>query len=354
MVQFGGSPAEFVVRSSTLITAKVPAGAITNNLVIVNPYGFCISYGQFVIIPDINLTITSFTPMSGDVGQEVTIKGTDFDTVWGVDFNGTFAVFNTDDSNTITTWVPENATTGKITIWTDGTTAVTATDFVTSCPTITSISPLNGKAGDTITITGTNFVDGSTWIDFTGMWASDVTVLSPTSLTVVVPDGAVTGPVTVTTDYGTFESSSVFTVEITTTSLDITIDPGSDYKGAYSGMALKYTLDGAANYTGDLICDTNGKATIDGITPGSYSLTINGSHWLTRKINQVNVNGTNIVNTTLTNGDADGNNGVDLFDFVQLDINWGHPHAMSDLDGDGNVNLFDYVIIDTNFGAKGD
>ncbi len=354
VVQFGAEPAEFVVRSATLITAKVPANAVTGNIIIVTPYGYCFSYGQFIVIPELNLTITSFTPISGDVGQEVTIKGTDFDTVWGVDFNGTFAAYNVDDSNTITTWVPENATTGKITVWTDFYTAVTTTDFVTSCPTITSINPSNGKAGDTITISGTNFVTDNTWVDFTGMWASDVTVLCPTSLSVKVPAGAVTGPLTVTTDTGTFTSSNDFTVEITTTSLDVNIDPGSDYKGAYSGIAVKYVLDGAAHYTGNLVCDSNGKATIDGITPGTYSLTINGSHWLTRKISQIDVNGTNAVNTTLTNGDADGNNGVDLFDYVQLDIHWGQTDSMSDLDGDGNVNLFDYVVLDTNFGAKGD
>ena len=56
----------------------------------------------------------------------------------------------------------------------------------------------------------------------------------------------------------------------------------------------------------------------------------------------------------LVNGDADGNNAVNLFDFVVLDSNFGKSDDMADLNGDGTVNLFDYVVIDQAFGAQGE
>lgn len=137
-------------------------------------------------------------------------------------------------------------------------------------------------------------------------------------------------------------------------SLAVTVDPGSGYTGALSAIPLNYSLVGPSTYSGNLVFDDAGKAVIGGISPGLYSLTINGSHWLKRTVNEINVDGVNSVNTALTNGDADGDNQVNLFDFVTLDANFGSAFAMADLNGDSAVNLFDYVMIDTNFGALGD
>ncbi|TYZ10974.1 hypothetical protein FY528_07945 [Hymenobacter lutimineralis] len=84
-------------------------------------------------------------------------------------------------------------------------------------PTITSFTPTAGATGTTISITGTNLL-GTTAITFSGTSGNVVTtgftVASATSLTgVVVPAGAVTGPLTVTTAGGTsVASSGSFTV----------------------------------------------------------------------------------------------------------------------------------------------
>ncbi len=142
--------------------------------------------------------------------------------------------------------------------------------------------------------------------------------------------------------------------EPSTTSLQVTVDLGAGYRGALSGIKLNYMLSGTQPYAGVLALDNTGKATLTDIIPGTYTLSLTGSHWVRRVISGVVINGTNTVQTALANGDADGGNSVNLFDIVVLDSRFNSSDAMADLDGDGKVNLFDYVLIDTNFGAQGD
>jgi|GEM_PF-790024 len=82
---------------------------------------------------------------------------------------------------------------------------------VTAPPTITSFSPTTGYAGNSVTITGTNFTS-SAIVRFNGTSAPNMVVNSATSISAVVPVGASTGTITVMTPSGTATSSSVFTV----------------------------------------------------------------------------------------------------------------------------------------------
>ncbi len=138
------------------------------------------------------------------------------------------------------------------------------------------------------------------------------------------------------------------------TNQDILLDPGAGYRGPLTGIKLDYSLSGPNSYHGVLAPNELGQAQIDALQPGTYNLTLSGSPWLKRVISGVNVGGGGTVNVALSNGDADGDGQVNLFDFVVLDLNFGKVNAMADLDGDGQVNLFDYVIIDSNFGAQAD
>ncbi len=139
-----------------------------------------------------------------------------------------------------------------------------------------------------------------------------------------------------------------------TNSIDLTVDPGTGYEGALSGISLNYTLSGPMNYSGTVTLDSSGTAVIPSIQPGTYSLVLTSTHWLRRAIQDIALSVNTPVLTTLTNGDADGDGMINLFDFVVLDMNFGTTNPMADLDGSGLVNLFDYVIIDSNFGAQAD
>jgi len=77
-------------------------------------------------------------------------------------------------------------------------------------PRATGFSPNPAPVGTTLTITGTNLL-GVTAVTFSG--AGPVPPLVPptaTSLKVMVPPGAVTGPVTLTNGVGTTTSTAIF------------------------------------------------------------------------------------------------------------------------------------------------
>lgn len=80
-------------------------------------------------------------------------------------------------------------------------------------PTYTSVSPASGKSGDTVTITGTNFVSGNTTIKFGTTDATSVNVTSSTSLTCVVPSlgtSNATSAITITTPSGSVTTGTQF------------------------------------------------------------------------------------------------------------------------------------------------
>ncbi len=92
---------------------------------------------------------------------------------------------------------------------------------------------------------------------------------------------------------------------------------------------------------------------------GAMEILIRVPRWLRKKAS-IDVTGNTTVNMTLKNGDADGGNSVNLFDYVVLDNAYGTQpgdptwNQMADLDGGNTVNSFDYTIIDMNFNSQGD
>ena len=80
-----------------------------------------------------------------------------------------------------------------------------------AAPTISGFTPVSGFPGTAVTITGTHFI-GTFGVFFNGTPALCWTENSDTQVTAVVPTGAVTGPITVTTDDGEATSAASFTV----------------------------------------------------------------------------------------------------------------------------------------------
>ncbi len=79
-----------------------------------------------------------------------------------------------------------------------------------AAPTLSSFSPASGPVGSTVTLNGTN-LNAATEVRF-GTRVAAYTVVSATRLTAVVPAGATTGLVTVTTTGGSVVSTTSFTV----------------------------------------------------------------------------------------------------------------------------------------------
>lgn len=75
------------------------------------------------------------------------------------------------------------------------------TGIISSAPTCNAIYPATGVAGNTVTVTGTNFTSGSV-VTINGNAGTSVVVKSRNALTCVVPAGSSTGNVIVTTPSG--------------------------------------------------------------------------------------------------------------------------------------------------------
>ena len=77
-------------------------------------------------------------------------------------------------------------------------------------PRIDRFEPATGKVGDEVVIVGSGFT-GASEVQF-GDVSTPVTVASDSELRVRVPQGAATGPITVTVDTTTVTSTTEFTV----------------------------------------------------------------------------------------------------------------------------------------------
>jgi uncharacterized protein (TIGR03437 family) len=88
----------------------------------------------------------------------------------------------------------------------------------TGCPTIALVNPGNGAPGGAITITGTNFT-GVTAVKFANNVAAQFTVVGDTQIMATVPNGAVTGPLTINKPTCPDTQTASFTVNRLVTSV---------------------------------------------------------------------------------------------------------------------------------------
>jgi hypothetical protein len=210
-VFFNGISASVTTSNSTSITANIPVGATTGPISITTSGVTISSASNFTILP--TPIIESFSPTSGAVGVSVTINGIDFssnpdDQV--VKFNTTTAVVSASTATNITTSVPAGATTGKISVTLNGVTIASENNFtVLATPSITSISPGSGAEGAVIILSGSNFsaTPSDNVVSFNGT-AAVVTASTTTTITTSVPVGASTGPISLTLNGVTINSSN--------------------------------------------------------------------------------------------------------------------------------------------------
>jgi RNA polymerase sigma factor (sigma-70 family) len=210
-VRFNGAAAEFTIVSDGQITARVPSGATSGPVTVVTPQGTATSSGSFTVSAAAP-TIEGFSPGSGGPGTYVTIAGHNLTGATSMKFNGVGANFSVASDSQLYAKVPSGATSGPISVTTPNGTATSAAMFTVTppAPEISGTSPGTGPVGSSVSIGGRGFT-GATSVKFNGIAAS-FTVNSEGLITAVVPSGATSGPVSVTTPNGTATSSSSFTV----------------------------------------------------------------------------------------------------------------------------------------------
>lgn len=148
-----------------------------------------------------SITISSFTPSEGLPGTEVTVNASGFGPEARVFFNETeVSNYVSRSGNSIVVRVPDNASSGRIGI-VDGDAFGFSSEEFSFIPSavIEGLSEVQAPVGSTIVINGHNFFDVGVE-NITVMFGSaKATVISATAtaITVIVPEGAESGNITV-------------------------------------------------------------------------------------------------------------------------------------------------------------
>jgi uncharacterized repeat protein (TIGR03803 family) len=142
-------------------------------------------------------------------GASVVVLGNNLAGATSVSFNGMPATFKAKNTE-IRTRVPFGASTGTLTVTTPKGTLQSNEAFRVT-PQLTSFMPKKGSVGMQVTITGVSLTQ-TTAVAFGGVAATEFTVNSDTQVTTIVPAGAATGKVAITTAGGTVTSGGNFKV----------------------------------------------------------------------------------------------------------------------------------------------
>ena len=217
--------------------------------------------------------MTGFTPGSGVPGTTVVITGTNFDTATAVAFHtASTTAFTINSPTQITVNVPSAAKTGKIKVTNPAGAGWSVGTFLVP-PTITSFSPTSGRAGTTVIIYGTTFLNALS-VTINGV-AATFTINSSTKITATVPSGATSGKIAVTTPGGTATSATNFMVLPTITSFTPTAGPinvkvtinGTGFAGVssvkFNGQAASFNRLSSTQLTANVSSGTTtGKITV--------------------------------------------------------------------------------------------
>ena len=213
LVTFGGNASAMPTQvTATSIKVTVPDGALSGPLMVSTDAGTATSATSFKVTPK----ITDFAPGSVVAGSatSVTVNGSNLRAGPPpvVKVGAIVVSVNASSLTQLQFTVPLLAVTGKISVTTADGTAMSDTALtVIQPPKITSFAPLSGPAGMPVTLTGANF-SGNLSVTFGGNVTVAATLVSATMVKATVPDGALTGKLTVTNEAGSGTSVGVFKV----------------------------------------------------------------------------------------------------------------------------------------------
>ena len=212
-VKFNGLAALTEVVAATQLNVIVPAQATTGPITVttLGTLPAASSTGDFVVIGT-GPVVSGFAPASGTPGDQIVISGVHMEAVRDVRFNGKSAVFQVTAATQILATVPTGATTGPISlVWAGGTVFTTSHFTVTQgSPFLDSFQPVRGVVGTTVTVNGRN-LGTVTSVRF-GTLASSFSIQADTQLQAIVPTGAITAPIVLSSASSSVTSSVPFTV----------------------------------------------------------------------------------------------------------------------------------------------
>lgn len=234
-VFFNSTPATIASVSDHQIVVSVPYTLPDSSSVIkylADPFNI-VSSDSFRIKRPI---ISSFYPIYGTSGANMTIKGSNFNSTSAAVYFGNIQanLLNINDTTLVVTAPSLPDGSSKITVKIFSQKVTSSGVFTTLNPVISVVSPLSGTFGDSVTITGSNFISPtvSTTVSFSGIQANIVSITG-TQIVVLVPTDydSIPRPLVVTSGNSTATSSDKFILN----PLDIlsisplTFIPGGDF-----------------------------------------------------------------------------------------------------------------------------
>jgi chitodextrinase len=285
LVSFYDYPTTYTVVSSTQISAKVPKGTPSPGRWRVQTADGLAVYDPLFTVTNPTPLITSVSPMSGPVGSTVTITGSNFNVANLVSFFDSPTTYTVVSPTQITARVPGGTPpNGRWRVGSPNGTAVYQPKFTATStpPTITSVSPMSGPAGSTVTLTGTNFT-GADLVSFYD-YPTSYTVVSATQIRASVPSGTPSpGRWRVRNPSGTATYSSLFSISLDTTApttptgLAATGQTQTSITVAWTGSTDNVGVTGYGRYRNNTLMSsgTGTSTTFGGLACGtSYTLAV--------------------------------------------------------------------------------
>ena len=210
----------FFLKSDNEIDVSAPSGVTTGPLILQAKAGTSFNTSNNVITTATNFyaqpLLTSFSPTSGRTGTNVILTGANFVGCSGLAFGSVLASdFTISNNTTIRVTVPPGVSTGRISLSPPTGTFIgsvsSATDFKI-VPSISSFSPGFGPTNTLVTVSGSGLNEKPPHPDVSVGGGAVVSfgIISPGTLSFVVPANAASGPIVITTTNGTVISDQIF------------------------------------------------------------------------------------------------------------------------------------------------
>ena len=218
--------------------------------------------------------ISSFSPLFAGPGEIVVLQGSGFTGASAVQFsNGKSATFTVTADTQISATVPSGTVSGPIGVLKAGNLVFSVQSFtaIGPGPFVVSFTPTTGNQGAQVTFAGVHFT-GVTSVNFNGVAASSISITADTQLQAVVPAGATSGPITVTSPAGSWTTSVPFYLPPSVSSFSPTVGlpgtavtiNGTSFLNAsavrFNGVSAPFTVDTATRITATVPAGTSSGA----------------------------------------------------------------------------------------------
>lgn len=240
-VAFNGRPAEFRLVAQNQLWAQVPAGASTGPITVSNAAGDATTFVSF----HLPAVIGGFAPFKAIPGDAIDIRGQNLAAALRVEIGSVPAAYAVVSPTNLVAFVPTNAVNGRVQVTTPAGLAVTSSNLVV-LPRILAVTPATGAVGTNVVLEGGGF-HGTTEVLF-GAAKAAFTLRSSTRVEAVVPAGATSAPIKITTTNGTFTTTQDFLLPPTLTVFSPTTAQRGDtvtLDGQNLASATRVTFNGA-------------------------------------------------------------------------------------------------------------